>query len=157
MLRIIQAGISLVCCLWLLQPIHAQSTTAPAPSTVDEACKGSTVDTQGPKTATAARAFLAELQAAIKANDKHKIAGMVSFPMNFVTGGKRTRIRDKQTFLARYDTIFTEHVRTTILEQSSHCLFGNANGEMVGHGELWFTELGDGSVKIITVNTSSGM
>ncbi|QNI31367.1 hypothetical protein H7849_20140 [Alloacidobacterium dinghuense] len=152
---IIRAGIGFLCCLWMLQPMHAQST--PAQSTMDEQCQGSTVDSQGPETATAARAFLAELQAAVKANDKAKIARMVSYPMNFVQGTKRVHIRDKQTFLARYDTIFTEHVRTAILAQSSHCLFGNANGEMVGHGEVWFTELGDGSVKIITVNTSSGM
>lgn len=155
MRRIIRAGIGLVCCLWILQPMQAQS--APAQSKVDETCQGSTVDTQGAETAIAARAFLAQLQAAVKANDKAKIAGMVSYPMNFIAGTKRTRIRDKQTFLARYDTIFTEHVRTAILNQSSHCLFGNANGEMVGHGEVWFTELGSGSVKIITVNTSLGM
>ena len=155
MRRIIQTGISLVCCLWMLQLTHAQSTSPR--SNLDEACNGSTVDTQGSETATAARAFLADLQAAVKANDKHKIAGMVSYPMNFIEGGKRTRIRDKQTFLARYDTIITEHVRTAILDQSSHCLFGNANGEMVGHGEVWFTGLAGGSVKIITVNTSLGM
>ena len=87
-------------------------------------------------------------------NDKEKIAGMVSYPMNFIHDGKRARIRDKATFLARYDSIFDEHVRATILKQSSYCLFGNANGEMIGNGEVWFSELGDGSVKIITVNSS---
>jgi hypothetical protein len=127
-----------------------------AQSTSDEKCDGSTVDLQGPKTAKAARAFLADVQAAVQANDKEKIAGMISYPLNFIHGGKRVRIRDKQTFLARYDTIFDEHIRTTILRQSSHCLFGNANGEMIGNGEVWFSEMGDGSVKIITVNPSAG-
>jgi hypothetical protein len=147
---LIRTGICLVCGLWLLQPLHAQST-------VDEKCEGSTVDIQGPKTAAAARAFLADLQAAVKANDKDKIAGMISYPMNFIHDGKRTRIRDKETFLARYDSIFDEHVRAAILKQSFHCLFGNANGEMIGRGEVWFSEMGDGTVKVITVNPSAGM
>lgn len=142
--------LTLTCGLASLQPLRAQ---APA----DEKCDGSTVDIQGEKTAKAARAFLADLQAAVKANDKDKIAGMISYPMNFIHGGRRARIRDKQTFLARYDTIFNEHVRSMILKQSSHCLFGNYQGEMIGNGEVWFSEMGDGSVKIITVNGSTGI
>jgi hypothetical protein len=129
------------------QPLRAQA---------EQPCEGSTVDNQGAKTAKAARAFLAQLQAAVQANDKEKIAGMISYPMNVIHGDKRARIRDKQTFLARYDNIFDEHVRQTILKQSARCLFGNANGEMIGNGEVWFSEMGDGSVKIITVNPSAG-
>ena len=138
-----------LCLLALSQPLRAQ---APA----DEKCAGSTVDIQGEKTAKAARAFLAELQTAVQANDKDKIAGMVSYPMNFIHHGQRARIRSKQSFLARYDTIFNEHVRKTILGQSAHCLFGNDQGEMIGNGEVWFSEMADGSIKIITVNTSAG-
>jgi hypothetical protein len=58
--------------------------------------------------------------------------------------------------LARYDDIFSDRIRTAILQQSSHCLFGNANGEMIGRGEVWFSEMQDGTVKIITVNGSAG-
>jgi hypothetical protein len=141
---------ALVCGLLSLQPLYAQAAA-------DEKCEGSTVDTQGPKTARAARAFLAELQAAVQANDKEKIAGMISYPLNFIHDGRRSRIRDKQTFLARYNNIFTEHIRKTILRQSAHCLFGNYQGEMIGDGEVWFSEMDNGSVKIITVNPSAGM
>jgi hypothetical protein len=142
--------VALLCGLTRSQLLYAQS---PA----DEKCEGSTVDDLGDaKTAKTARAFLADLQAAVQANDKEKIAGMISYSLNFIHEGKRARIRDKQTFLARYDTIFNEHIRSTILKQSSHCLFGNANGEMIGSGEVWFTELGDGSVKIITINHAAG-
>ncbi len=139
-----------MCGLTLLQPLFPQSAAG-------EPCEGSTVDAQGLETAKSARAFLARLQAAVQANDKEKIAGMVSYPLNFIHGSKRIRIHDKQTFLARYDTIFSEHIRKAILQQSAHCLFGNANGEMIGRGEVWFTEMGDGSVKIITVNSSAAM
>lgn len=148
----VRVGLSFViltCGIVPLQPLRAQSSTT-------EKCEGSTVDTQGAKTAKAARAFLVDLQAAVQENDKNKIAGMASYPLNFIRDGKRVRIRDKQTFLARYDTIFNEHVRSAILKQSSHCLFGNYQGEMIGNGEIWFSEMQDGSVKIITVNASVG-
>lgn len=138
----------MLCGFVSLQPLRAQP---------EQPCEGSTVDIQGPKTAKAARAFLAQLQTAVQANDKDKIAGMISYPLNVIHGKKRARIRDKQTFLARYDNIFDEHIRQTILKQSARCLFGNANGEMIGNGEVWFSEMGDGSVKIITVNPSAGM
>ena len=138
----------MLCGLVSLQPLHAQA---------EQPCEGSTVDTQGAKTAKAARAFLTQLQTAVQANDKDKIAGMISYPLNVIHGDKRARIRDKQTFLARYDNIFDEHIRQTILKQSPRCLFGNANGEMIGNGEVWFSEMGDGTVKIITVNPSAGM
>jgi len=141
--------VMLTCGFVALQPLRAQSQA-------DEKCEGSTVDTQGEKTAKAARAFLADLQAAVQGNDKDKIAGMVSYPLNFIHDGKRSRIRDKQNFLGRYDAIFSEHVRATILKQSSQCLFGNYQGEMIGNGEVWFSEMQDGAVKIITVNSSAG-
>ena len=143
------------CLLALLLLSAASSMAFSAQSGIDEQCDGSTVDTQGPETAKAARAFLAELQAALRANDKQKIARMVSYPVNVIHDGKRAHIRDKQTFLARYDGLFDEHLRKVILEQSAHCLFGNANGEMIGQGEVWFSE-GNGSVKIITINPTAG-
>ena len=122
-----------------------------------EKCESSTVDMQGEKTAKEARAFLVELKDAVRANDKQKVADMISYPVNFIRGGKRTRIRSKQLFLALYDRIFDEHIRKTILDQSAHCLFGNGNGEMIGNGEVWFSEMGDGSVKIYTINLTAGM
>ncbi len=149
-LRMITLRLATVLCgIALLQPLCAQPAA-------DEKCEGSTVDTQGAQTAKTARAFLAELQAAAQASDKDKIAGMISYPLNFIHEGKHTRIRNKATFLDRYDTIFNDHVRNAILEQSAHCLFGNYQGEMIGQGEVWFSELGDGSVKIITVNHAVG-
>ena len=135
----------------------ASSISLSALPVADEPCQGSTVDLQGPKTAKAARAFLAEFQAAVRANDKQKIAHMVSYPVNIIRSGKRTRIHDRQTFLARYDSLFSERLRKVILDQSAHCLFGNANGEMIGNGEVWFSEMGDGSVKIITINPTAGL
>lgn len=118
-------------------------------------CENSTVDTQGADVAKASRAFLAELQAAVRANDKEKIAGMISYPLSVNYGAKRTRVRTRELFLAHYDSILTEQIRKDILNQSSKCLFGNDNGSMVGDGDLWFSGIDNGPVKIYAVNVSS--
>src|ERR1700689_4403563 len=47
-----------------------------------QACGGnSTVDALGAKTAAGARAFLAQLQAAVQSNNKQQIAGMIGYPL----------------------------------------------------------------------------
>jgi hypothetical protein len=118
-------------------------------------CESSTVDTQGADIAKASCAFLAELQTAVRANDKEKIAGMISYPLNVNYGTKRTRVRTKNIFLAQYDSIFTEQIRKDTLDQSSQCLFGNDNGAMVGNGDLWFSGIDNGPVKIYAVNVNA--
>jgi hypothetical protein len=121
-----------------------------------QACGGnSTVDALGEKTATSARAFLAQLQAAVQSNNKEEIAGMVSYPVLVLRSGKRTRIQKKQAFLADYGLIFTEPVRDAILHQTAQCLFGNSTGAMIGNGEVWFREEAPDQWKIITINESA--
>jgi hypothetical protein len=120
------------------------------------ACGGnSTVDALGAKTAASARAFLAQLQAAVQANNKEQIAGMISYPLLVLRSGKRTRIRQKQPFLANYEQIFTSPVRDAVLQQTAQCLFGNSSGGMVGNGEVWFREEAPEQWKIITINESA--
>jgi hypothetical protein len=118
-------------------------------------CESSTVDTQGADIAKASRAFLAQLQDAVRANDKQKIADMISYPLNVNYGTKRTRVRTKSAFLAQYDSIFTTQIRKDVLSQSAQCLFGNDNGTMVGNGDLWFSGIDNGPVKIYAVNINS--
>ena len=61
-----------------------------------QACGGnSTVDTQGAKTAASARAFLAQLQAAVQSNNKEQITEMISYPLLVLYSGKRTHIREE--------------------------------------------------------------
>lgn len=124
---------------------QAGSSTSP--------CEGnSTIDVLGTKTATSARAFLTQLQAAAQSNNKEEIAGMISYPLLILRDGKRTRISRKEAFLANYDRILTAPVRDAILHQTPQCLFGNSSGAMVGSGEVWFREQAPDQWKIITIN-----
>jgi hypothetical protein len=121
-----------------------------------QACGGnSTVDTQGAKTAASARAFLAQLQAAVQSNNKEQIADMISYPLLVLNSGKRTHIRQKREFLTNFGLIFTDPVRNAILHQTAECLFGNSTGAMVGNGEVWFREQAPDQWKIITINESA--
>ncbi len=121
-----------------------------------QACGGNTtVDALGAKTAASARAFLAQLQAAVQSNNKEVIAGMMNYPLLVLRSGKRTHIQKKQAFLANYGLIVTYPVRDAILHQTSQCLFGNSSGAMVGNGEVWFREQAPDQWKIITINESA--
>jgi hypothetical protein len=121
-----------------------------------QACGGSsTVDALGEKTAASARAFLAQLQAAVQSNNKEQIAEMIGYPLLVLSSVKRTRIAKKQAFLSNYSLIFTDPVRDAILHQTAQCLFGNSSGAMVGNGEVWFVEQAPDQWKIVTINESA--
>jgi hypothetical protein len=120
------------------------------------ACGGnSTIDVLGAQTATAARAFLAQLQAAVQSNNKAEVAGMISYPLLILRDGKRTRIARKEALLSNYDRVFTTPVRDSILRQTAQCLFGNSSGAMVGGGEVWLREQAPEQWKIITINETA--
>lgn len=135
--------------VWMAQPVRAQTTPD------SQACKGSTVDQQGADFAQKSRAFLTELQNAVKAEDKAKVAAMIAYPLLVIHGDRKTRIKSKAEFLSQYATIFDAHVRQAIAQQSAKCLFGNYQGAMIGNGEVWFREQPDGTMKIVTVNSTT--
>jgi hypothetical protein len=65
------------------------------------------------------RTFYAAFLSAARANDKEKLADMITFPVDSWSvdrkGDVRTEaIKDKQEFLAKYNTYFTTNMRTHI-------------------------------------------
>lgn len=79
---------------------------------------------------------------------KQTVVSFIQFPITVEIGKKRTRIRNKLSFLKNYDKIldkdFVEEVRKTI----PHNLFHRDIGAMLGNGSIWFW--GDG--KVIAIN-----
>lgn len=142
----ISIGLIALVLLTAARGVAAQSIPVPP------GCPGSTVDLQGADVAQTSRAFLSELQAAVKRDQREKIASMISYPLLVLHGTHRTHIRTKAQFLGHYDAIFTPHVRQAIARQSARCLFGNDQGAMIGNGEVWFSRQATGTMKIITVN-----
>ena len=91
-----------------------------------------------------AYAFLADLQSAMKRDDRKRVARMVHYPLRFYGKG-RGKIRSSAELLRRYDEIFLP-VKEVVLIQKPENLFCNWKGIMIGRGEIWFDE------KIVTVN-----
>jgi hypothetical protein len=65
------------------------------------------------------RAFYAKFLAAVRANDKEKLADLIAFPVedwSVETKGdvQTTAIKDKADFLARYNVLFTAFMRLHI-------------------------------------------
>jgi hypothetical protein len=104
------------------------------------------------------QAFLAELQKAVAAVDKPAVAGMVGYPLKTKMAGKPTTLHNAQEFTGRYDALMTAKVTAAIKGQAYAKLFANAQGVMIGDGEVWFsgicsdTACAKQTVKIIAVN-----
>ena len=68
----------------------------------------------------------------------------------------------KDEFARRYDELFTPAVVAAVEQQTYATLFANAEGVMIGNGEVWFSGIcadatcSDASVKIIAVNQPDG-
>jgi hypothetical protein len=99
-----------------------------------------------------ANAFLASLKAAVKAQDKRKVAGMARYPLLVNLSKSHKQIKTAAQLIAEYDRLFTTSIRKAIEEQTSACLFANWQGVMIGNGEVWFDEQPNGSMKIKTLN-----
>jgi hypothetical protein len=115
-------------------------------------CANGTVDVFGDKAASEARAFLEELKSAVKATDKQKVSLMVHYPLNVHEGSSLRVVRNPDEFIRWYGRIITTQVKEALAAQTARCLFGNWQGAMIGHGELWFRQQSDSRFKIVTVN-----
>jgi hypothetical protein len=96
-------------------------------------------------------AFLRALKQAVAGADARAVAAMVSYP-------DRVTIRSQEEFLARYEEIVTPDVASAIEKQSYAGVFANADGVMIGDGEVWFSGVcGDAActqqrIRIIAIN-----
>lgn len=115
-----------------------------------------TADTVKPNTATtshrfaaggfdddaAVLAFIAALQKNVAEGKKDAVADMVNYPMSLnQTNGsskpKRAEIKDKAAFLAKYDDIISEKLKTALKNQDMTDIFARDQGVMLGNGDIW--------------------
>jgi len=115
-------------------------------------CGHSTVADFSPSLEPKANAFLASLKAAVKAQDRGKVAGMVRYPLLVNMSKSHKQIKTAAQLVAEYDRVFSTSIRRAIEEQTPACLFANWQGVMIGNGEVWFDEQSNGSMKIKTLN-----
>ncbi|BAU28049.1 hypothetical protein DFP93_101125 [Aneurinibacillus soli] len=81
-------------------------------------------------------AFFVKFQTLVAKGDKKGVADYMKYPV--VVNGKKTTNRTKKQFIKNYDKIFTPKVKKALADQKVEDLFVNAQGVMVGDGEIWF-------------------
>lgn len=80
--------------------------------------------------------FLQDLQAALKANDRPAIAGMLSSGVQVFHNGKR-QSRTAKAAMAKFDDVFDPYVMAVILCQPPGGLWANWRGVSIGRGTVW--------------------
>lgn len=77
------------------------------------------------------------LQAAVAAHDRAAVAALVRYPIEVGRGRTRATVAAPAEFVARYDRIITPAIAAVIAQQQWDTLFVNAQGVMLGDGQVW--------------------
>lgn len=83
------------------------------------------------------RAFFDELQTRVANRDAEAVSAMIAYPITVRTNGEEYLIPDAESFAADYDSLITPAVADAIAAQAWDTLFVNADGMMIGNGEVW--------------------
>lgn len=89
------------------------------------------------------KTFLADLQKWTANNQQDSIVAHISFPLR--------NYKTKETFTKKFSSIFSEKIRSAISKQSPDDIFVNAQGVMLGNGEIWINYL-RGAYYITAIN-----
>ena len=74
------------------------------------------------------------IKALVKNNEKSKVASYVSYPLNVNRKDSKIKIKSKEEFIKSYDSIITEEVKKTLINEDVTKTFVNYQGVMVGDG-----------------------
>jgi hypothetical protein len=88
--------------------------------------------------------FTAFQTTAIEPAHKEDLASLIRFPI--------TAAKDKKTFLANYDKIVTEGVRTAVKNQKFDAMGCRDQGCMVGNGKVWLAPNEKGGFSVVGIN-----
>lgn len=103
-------------------------------------------------------AFLTRLKDAVAAGDQRSVAAMIAYPLETRIAGLPVTLAAPEDVVRRYDQLFTPPVVAAIERQTFATLFANAEGVMIGDGEIWFSGIcgdeacADATVRIIAIN-----
>jgi hypothetical protein len=100
--------------------------------------------------------FLGALKSAVAAKDWPAISLLLQYPISIKLGGHRVRIKTAAEFIGHIDAIFTPKVISAVEAQSYDTVFANANGVMIGDGEVWFSGIcKDAQCKVSSIMISA--
>ena len=95
---------------------------------------------------------LAELKMAAASGDRDALVRQVDYPLTLYTEGEpQATYADSQALLNDFEAVFTPMVLSAIAATNYDELFVNADGAMLGDGEIWLAPTAAGA-KIYAVN-----
>ena len=103
-------------------------------------------------------ALVAELQQAVRADDKAWLAAHLHYPVRYY-GRKNELIRSKAWFDKHYAMVIGRELKAAVLAQDPEDFFENWQGIMVGEGSrnIWLRNFGadtEPKYEIVTINNS---
>jgi hypothetical protein len=85
--------------------------------------------------------FMADVQKAVKADDKQWIANNVQYPMVVYLGVNiKQTIKNQSQLILYFDKIFHPAFKKKLLAACTCNLFVNSDGVMLGSGEIWISQ-----------------
>ena len=84
------------------------------------------------------REFLDALQAAVKEDDVEAVADLVHYPLRVNSETGTTYIESPQLFIEHYQTIMTDEIRQTVLEQKPYFALSTSEWIAFSGGKIWF-------------------
>ncbi len=151
MISITLAGVAFTTSSWAVvthtNAAAAKTSTAQQSTTTTTATPAKQADNPyevaGISSAKDFHQFFFKFQQAVQHNKKATVASMVNYPLHVNSNGKTHTIKNKATFIAKYDSIMTPEIKRTLAYAIEEDLFVNWQGVMVGSGELWFNQSND--------------
>ncbi len=89
------------------------------------------------------KTFLIHFREWVVNDDAEKISKHLDYPVD--------PIYSRSQFMDNYERIFDDSLRRVLFQQPLHRIFRNAQGAMIGDGEIWFRKK-DGDYKITALN-----
>jgi hypothetical protein len=81
--------------------------------------------------------MIGDLQSAVARGDARAVAAHVRFPFRLNVGSQAEMVTDEARFTASFESIFTPEIRAALAKCPRSALFANADGVMIGSGDLW--------------------
>lgn len=86
------------------------------------------------------KTFLGKIQKAVAQNDTTALSKMIRYPIRLkMPTGSNVKISNSKQFITNYPKFITPNWKKTVLQQKYEELFVNAEGVMIGNGEIWFS------------------
>ncbi|MEW9097044.1 MAG: hypothetical protein AB2417_18360 [Clostridiaceae bacterium] len=85
----------------------------------------------------------------VASDDKEKVYEYINFPINVHIDGKKVAIETKDQFIKNYDKIFNDNIKAKLANQKVEETFVNADGVMVGDGEIWISVFNNSTHKYL--------